>query len=152
MSGGQNSFLTGTVMVCSPLPTVHHHIHKIITPDPILSQLNPFLYHYTPFIITFIISSYLFLLLFFFDLYAYVIWRMGGGGATALSPSPAAATASQFCYQAAYKNGMKMWTQNELHEESRHLNGCQSSFPRFNCSNYEVLAALYVDNVAWRNN
>ena len=31
-----------------------------------------------------------------------------GGVATALSPSPAAAAASQFCYQAAYKNGMKM--------------------------------------------
>ena len=43
-----------TELVCSPMPTIHHHIHKIITPDPILSQLNPFPYHYTPFLIYYI--------------------------------------------------------------------------------------------------
>jgi hypothetical protein len=43
-----------TELVCSPLPTVHHHTHKIITSDPILSQRNPFLYHYTPFLIYYI--------------------------------------------------------------------------------------------------
>jgi len=44
----------GNELVCSPLPTVNPHIHKIRKRGPILNQLNPFPLHYTPFLIYYI--------------------------------------------------------------------------------------------------
>ena len=52
-----------------------------------------------------------------------------GGVATALSPSPAAAAASQFCYQAAYKNGMKMWTQTNYTKNLATWTDVSQAFP-----------------------
>jgi hypothetical protein len=81
-------------LFCSPLPTVHHHIHKIITHGPVLNQLNPFVYHYIPLLI-YCIHHFLLSIPVIVFLSAIRLSHVDNGGvATAPSPLPTTAVSS----------------------------------------------------------